>query len=186
MQAAIQRHPAMHHHNHTSGCLSCQNGTAINLQKQWRHKGTGASPPNRRRLQTPEAMAPLPGLLPAPTGDISGASCSQIVYLPTRYMYSHTAQCCEYFLIMMRIASTIPILVQISSAKNISVKVEWLSQSGLAPSEPSQRPRWRITPRAASIPRIVLNIALQSVFHRFFLLFRSPILTEHAGGEGQL
>jgi hypothetical protein len=38
-----------------------------------------------------------------------------------------------------------------TSAKNISVRAEWLRQSGLAPSEPSEIPRWLITPRPAFI-----------------------------------
>jgi len=51
-----------------------------------------------------------------------------------------------------------------TSAKNISVRAEWLRQSGRAPSEPSETPRWRITPRPASIPRVALHIALRSPF----------------------
>jgi len=69
----------------------------------------------------------------------------------------------------------------ISSAKNISVRAEWLRQSGRAPSEPSETPRWRVTLHAASIPRVALHIALRSLFHRFFLLCRSPILNECSG-----
>jgi hypothetical protein len=68
-----------------------------------------------------------------------------------------------------------------SSAKNISVRVEWLRQTGRAPSEPSETPWWRVTPLPASIPRLALHIALQSLFHRFFLLCRSPILNERSG-----
>jgi len=52
----------------------------------------------------------------------------------------------------------------ITSAKNISVRAEWLRQSGCAPSEPSETPRWRITPRLASILRVGLHIALRSPF----------------------
>jgi len=73
-----------------------------------------------------------------------------------------------------------------SSAKNISLRAEWLRQSGRAPSEPSETPRWWITPRAALIPRAALHIALRSLFHRFFSLCRSPILNELSGSEGQL
>jgi len=68
-----------------------------------------------------------------------------------------------------------------TSAKNISVWADWLRQSGCAPSEPSATPRWRITPRLASIPRVELHIALRSPFCRFFLLCRSPILNKHSG-----
>jgi hypothetical protein len=73
-----------------------------------------------------------------------------------------------------------------TSAKNISVRAEWLRQSGHAPSEPSETPQWRITLRAALIPRVALHIALRSLFHRFFSLCQSPILNEHSGGKGQL
>ena len=65
-----------------------------------------------------------------------------------------------------------------TSAKNISVRAEWLRQSGRAPSEPSETPRWRITPCPASIPRVALYITLQSPFRRFFSFCRSPI---HSG-----
>jgi len=47
-----------------------------------------------------------------------------------------------------------------ASAKNISVRAEWLRQTGRAPSEPSETPRWRITPCPASIQRVVFHIAL--------------------------
>jgi len=68
-----------------------------------------------------------------------------------------------------------------TSAKDISVRAEWLRQSGRAPSEPSETPRWQITSRPASIPRVALHIALRSLFHCFFLLCRSPILNERSG-----
>jgi hypothetical protein len=47
-----------------------------------------------------------------------------------------------------------------ASAKNISVRAECLCQSGRTPSEPSETPRWRITPHPGSLPRIALHIAL--------------------------
>jgi len=68
-----------------------------------------------------------------------------------------------------------------SSAKNISVRAEWLRPSGRAPSEPSETSRWRVTPRPASIPRVALHIALRSLFHHCFLLCRSPIINERTG-----
>jgi len=67
------------------------------------------------------------------------------------------------------------------SAKNISVRAEWLRQSGRAPSEPSETPRWQTTPRPAPIRRIRLHIALRSRFLRFFSLCRYPIVHEHCG-----
>ena len=69
----------------------------------------------------------------------------------------------------------------VRSAKIISVRVKWLRQNGRAPSEPSETPRWRITPRPASIACVALHIALQSQFHRFFWLYQSPILNENSG-----
>jgi len=68
-----------------------------------------------------------------------------------------------------------------TSAKKYSVRVEWLRQSGRAPSEPSETPRWRITPRPASIQRVALYIALRSLFHSLFASCRSPILNDHSG-----
>jgi len=70
---------------------------------------------------------------------------------------------------------------KLTSARNISVRAEWLRQSGCALSELSETPRWRITPRPASIPRVALQIALRSPFRRFFSLCRSPILNKHSG-----
>jgi hypothetical protein len=45
---------------------------------------------------------------------------------------------------------------------------------------PPETPRWGITWRPASIPPVVLHIALRSLCHCFFLLCRSPILKEHS------
>jgi hypothetical protein len=65
-----------------------------------------------------------------------------------------------------------------ASAKNISVQVKWLRQSGRGPSEPSETPWWRLTPCLASIPRVAVYMALRSPFRRFFSFCRSPI---HSG-----
>jgi len=65
-----------------------------------------------------------------------------------------------------------------SSAKKYSVRAEWLRQSGCAPSEASETPRWRITPRPVSIQRIALYITLRSLFHCLFALCRSPIVND--------
>src|SRR5882757_11045777 len=91
VKAAIQRHPAMLRHNQTPGCRPCPNGTAKNPQTRWRRKGTGAPPPARRRVRTPEPTPPPPGTPPAPTGNTSGAQPTEIVNLPARFTYSHTA-----------------------------------------------------------------------------------------------
>jgi len=67
-----------------------------------------------------------------------------------------------------------------TSAKNISVRAEGLRQSGRAPPELSQTPRWQITTRLVSLACIALHIALQSRFHRFFSLYWSPIWKKHS------
>jgi len=69
----------------------------------------------------------------------------------------------------------------VTSAKNTSVWAEWLCQSGHAPSEPSETPWWWISLSPASIPRVVLHIALPLPFRSFFSLCRSPILNKHSG-----
>jgi hypothetical protein len=98
VKAAIQRHPAMLRHNQMSSCLPCQNGTTKNPQTRWTRNGTGAPPPARCRVRTPELTPPPPGTPPAPTGNTSGAQLSEIVNLPARYTHSHTAlPCVEYF-----------------------------------------------------------------------------------------
>ena len=94
VKAAIQRHPALVRQNQMSGCLPCQNGTARNPQTLWRHKGTGAPPPDRRREQASEPTPPLPGTPPTPTGKTSRVQLSQIVNLPAGYPYSKAALPC--------------------------------------------------------------------------------------------
>jgi hypothetical protein len=94
VKAAIQRHPAMLCYKQKYGCLPCQNGTAKNLQTCWRPKGSGAPPPARRRVRTPELTPPQPGMPPAPTSNTSGAQPSEIVNLPAGYTSSYTALPC--------------------------------------------------------------------------------------------
>jgi len=98
VKAAIERYPPMRRQNQTYGCLPCQTDTTKNLQTYWRRNVTGASPPDRRREQTPEPTLLLPGTPPTPTGNTSGIQPSQIVNLPAGYTYSHTAlPCVEFF-----------------------------------------------------------------------------------------
>jgi len=98
VKAAIQRHPATLCHNHTSGCIPCQNGTSKTPQTLWRPKGTGAPPHDRSREPTPEPTPPLPRTPHTPTGNTSGAQPSESVNLPAGYIYSHTAlPCAEFF-----------------------------------------------------------------------------------------
>jgi len=98
VKAGIQGHPAMLHHNQTSGCPPCHNGSGNNPQTRWRRKGAGAPPPARHRVRTPEPTPPPPVTPPAPTVNTSGAQPSEIVNLPAGYMYSHTALPCVEFL----------------------------------------------------------------------------------------
>jgi len=98
VKAAIQRPPAMLRQNQTSGCLPCQNGTAKNPQTRWTRKGTGAPRPARRREWIPEPTPPPPCTPPTPTGNTSGAQTTEIINLPARCTYSHTAlPWAEYF-----------------------------------------------------------------------------------------
>jgi len=91
VMTAIQRHPARLRQNQTSGCVPCQNGTTKTPQTSWGLTETGTPPPDRRREWTPEQTLPLPGTPPAPTGNTCEVQTSQIVNLPARYTYSHTA-----------------------------------------------------------------------------------------------
>jgi hypothetical protein len=69
VKAEIHRDPTMLRQNQTSGCLPSHNGTAKNPQTSCRRKATGAPPPTRRGVQTPEPTAPPPGKPLAPTGN---------------------------------------------------------------------------------------------------------------------
>jgi hypothetical protein len=68
-----------------------------------------------------------------------------------------------------------------TSVKNISIKAEWLRQSGRASSELSVTPWCGISPRLASTPCVMLHIALPLPFHRLFSLCWSHILKERSG-----
>jgi len=81
-----------------------------------------------------------------------------------------------YLIVSLSFYLSISLWSQRASAKNISVRAEWLRQSGRAPSKPSETPRSRITPRPVSIPPVALHIALRSQFHRFFLRLCKSIL----------
>ena len=113
VQAAIKRHPAMLRQDQTSGCLPCQNDTPKNQQARWRHKGTGEPASAQTREWTPEPTSPPPGRHPPqpvtrPERNLSKSSirwpdigiCIQL--FPTRNIS-----------MMIRIPSTIPILIQI-------------------------------------------------------------------------
>jgi len=90
VMAAIERHPAMLHHNHTDGCLPCQNSTAKTPYTCWLPTGMGAPPPDRHRQPTIEPMQPLPKTTSMSPGENEGPQSSQIDNLPSGYVYSHT------------------------------------------------------------------------------------------------
>ena len=69
----------------------------------------------------------------------------------------------------------------IPSAKNISVRAEWVRQSGRGQSELSETSWWRLTPCLALIWRVALHITLLSRIHHFFSLCPSPFLNEYSG-----
>ena len=91
VKAAIERHPAIVHQNYMPSCLLCQNDNWKNPQTRWRSKWTGPPPAGQLRLRTPEPKPPPHGTLPALTWKESHAKWLQIVNLPSRYIYSHTA-----------------------------------------------------------------------------------------------
>jgi len=104
VKATIERHRAMLRRTQTDWCIPYQTCTANNPQTCWRHKGTGAAPPDRRRQPTPQPTPPLPGMLPllgtqpAPPSHNARAQPSQIVNSPAGYMSSHSSPpCTEFF-----------------------------------------------------------------------------------------
>jgi hypothetical protein len=88
VNTAILGHPAMLRQNQMSGCLPCQNGTAMNSQTGWKCNGTGAAPPPRRRERIPELTPP------APTGNTSGTQPADMVNMAAGYIYWHSALPC--------------------------------------------------------------------------------------------
>jgi hypothetical protein len=102
----------------------------------------------------------------------------------TRPVWSSHLSTCTFpmiYKINNTLAPTRCTIFQYTSAKYISVWADWLRQSRHAPSEPSETPRWRITTRLVSIPRVDLHITLRLPFRSFFSLCRSLILNEHSG-----
>jgi len=79
--------------NQTSGCLTCEHGTAQYPQTHCRRKRTGLPAPDRHRERSPEPIPtpPLLGKPPAPTSNPSGVQSSQIVNVPAGYTYSRKA-----------------------------------------------------------------------------------------------
>lgn len=67
-------------------------------------------------------------------------------------------------------------------AKDISVRAEWLCQSGCAPSEPFETSRWGMTVCSPSRPHIVLYSTLRLLVHHSFLFCQSSVWNHHSGG----
>jgi len=65
-------------------------------------------------------------------------------------------------------------------AENISVRMEWLHQSGCALSEWSETSQWQIRLRPTSIQSIALHISHRLPFRHFILLCWSPMLNTHS------
>jgi len=72
-------------------------------------------------------------------------------------------------------------VMNITSVKRISIRVESLSRNWCALSPPWETPLWRMTPRLVSIQLIAVFINLWSLFHHFFSFCRSPVLNDHSG-----
>jgi len=122
VKAAIERHLATLHQNHTHRFLLCQNGIAKNPQTCWRRKGTGASPPNRCREPTPEPTPSLPRTPPLPRTPSTPPSNNSGLMVPKSsicrpdiYIHILLFPLLNILLpmYMPRIASTIQILIQI-------------------------------------------------------------------------
>jgi len=88
--AAMERHPAMLQEHQTDGCPPSQNGTAQNLQIHWRHKSTGAPPPDQLRQPTPELMAGPPEIPLVPPINNKVAHILEIEGVPRGYVYINT------------------------------------------------------------------------------------------------
>jgi len=97
VKAGLEWHQAIVRETPTDGCLSCQNGTAQNLQTlRWR-KGTCAPPPDQLIQLWPELTPFRPGTPCVPPSDAESAHDSDIEGVPPGYVYIHTplpsAQC---------------------------------------------------------------------------------------------
>jgi hypothetical protein len=97
VKAAMDIRPAIFRQNHTAGCLPCHNGTRMNRETRWRHKGTGVPPPNQHRPTpdpTPDPMSPQHCTPQASTSNTCGVQPLEIINLLAGYPYSHTSLPC--------------------------------------------------------------------------------------------
>jgi len=125
VKAAIQRHPALLLQNQTAGCLACQNRTAENPQTRSRRKGTGATPPDRRRERAPKPTPPLPGTPPPQPVTLREFNLlKSLIWLPDIRIWIQLFPTRN--LSMSRKPSTTPILVQICWLTKVStLSVVW-------------------------------------------------------------
>jgi len=90
VKAVIECHPTMVHEHRMDSSLLCKTGTALNPQTHWRHKETGAHPPDWVRRPMSQLTSPISGTLSAPLGYSKGAQGYQSNSLPLGYVYIHT------------------------------------------------------------------------------------------------
>ena len=72
-------------------------------------------------------------------------------------------------------------LVSSTFSCTVLISKKYFRPGAMAPSEPSETPSWRFTPRPASIQRVTFHITIWSLFHRSFSFCRFPFLNDHAG-----
>jgi len=99
VKAAMVWHPGILWEHHMDGYVPCQNGTALNPQTLWRHKGICAPLPDwhRQRQVTQEPM-PLLAVMPSvPASYNVQAHVSEIEAVPPGYVYIHTPLPCVQF-----------------------------------------------------------------------------------------
>ena len=114
VKAAIERYPAIVYKNHTDGCFTWQNATGKHRWTRWRHKGTGAPPPEP--ATPPPGTQPLPGMPVALPGEPDENESYEIDGMPFRCVYIHSPYPTLNFSIIMhmpRIASAMKMLFQI-------------------------------------------------------------------------
>jgi len=94
----MERHTAMLRQNQTDGCLSCQNGAALNPHSCWKRKGTGAPLTEQLRQPTAEPIPHSRETPLVPPGVNAGAHASEIESVPPGYVFLPTpVRSAEYF-----------------------------------------------------------------------------------------
>jgi len=94
VKSAMVKHPAMLRENLPEGYLPGQNATALNQQTCWRHKLTGAPPPDQLRQPTPQPTPRPPRMPSLPPSNNEDARLSKIEGMPPRHLCGHSALPC--------------------------------------------------------------------------------------------